>query len=209
MKINRNIKLKKMRIAIDLNDVIRDYSRNFVKYFKKGINHSFNEDNVEFYTNEMQILLPFSNDEQYRRFVYEDYPFELFGKCPTVDRNLPRDLNDWVEFKLPDEDIEVIFVSPMESDLTIQSSYSFLAKIGSRVREVYFPVDSSTVWDKCDVLITANPLFFNNKKEGKTIIKINKEYNKNYSSNMAYESLLDIINDKDFVNKLLDERKHD
>ena len=33
-----------MVIAIDLNDVIRDYSRNFVKYFKKGINHSFNED---------------------------------------------------------------------------------------------------------------------------------------------------------------------
>ena len=77
----------------------------------------------------MEILLPFSSSEQYRRFVYEDYPFELYGKCPIVDKNLGRDLNEWLEFELPDEDIEVMFVSPMECDLTIQSTYSFLAKI--------------------------------------------------------------------------------
>lgn len=66
-----------MKLAIDLNDVIRDYSRNFVKYFKKGINHAFDEETIEFYTNDMEVLLPFSSKEQYRRFVYEDYPFEL------------------------------------------------------------------------------------------------------------------------------------
>lgn len=191
-----------MKIAIDLNDVIRDYSRNFVKYFKKGINHAFNEDDVDFYTNNMQVLLPFTSDEQYRRFVYEDYPFELYGKCPMVDKNLGRDLNEWIEFELPDEDIEVMFVSPMECDLTIQSTYSFLAKIGSRVRETYFPVDSSTVWDKCDVLITANPRFFENKKSGKKIVKINKDYNKECVSDMEYNSLIDVIEDKEFVNKI-------
>lgn len=191
-----------MKIAIDLNDVVRDYSRNFVKYFKKGINHAFNEEEVEFYTNEMRILLPFQSDEQYRRFVYEDYAFELYSKCPPVEKNLPRDLNEWVEFDLLDEDIEVMFVSPMESDLTIQSTYSFLAKIGSRVREVFFPIDSSTVWDKCDVLITANPRFFNTKKDEKKIIKINKEYNKECISDLDYNSLYDLINDKDFVTKI-------
>jgi hypothetical protein len=191
-----------MKIAIDLNDVVRDYSRNFVKYFKKGINHAFNEEEVEFYTNEMRILLPFQSDEQYRRFVYEDYAFELYSKCPPVEKNLPRDLNEWIEFDLLDEDIEVMFVSPMESDLTIQSTYSFLAKIGSRVREVFFPIDSSTVWDKCDVLITANPRFFNTKKDEKKIIKINKEYNKECISDLDYNSLYDLINDKDFVTKI-------
>ena len=191
-----------MKLAIDLNDVIRDYSRNFVKYFKKGINHSFKEDEVEFYTNDMQMLLPFQSDEQYRRFVYEDYPFELYAKCPTVEKNLPRDFNDWVEFDLLDEDIEVMIVSPMESDLTIQSTYSFLAKTGSRVREVYFPIDSATVWDKCDVLITANPRFFANKKDDKKIIKINKDYNTELEGDFNYDSLMDIINDKEFIEKI-------
>ena len=191
-----------MKIAIDLNDVIRDYSRNFVKYFKKGINHAFDEDDVEFYTNDMRILLPFNSEEQYRRFVYEDYPFELYGKCPIVEKNLARDLNEWIEFELPDEDIEVIFVSPMECDLTIQSTFSFLAKIGSRVREVYFPIDSATVWDKCDVLITANPRFFNSKKDGKKIIKINKDYNKECVAEHDYDSLMDVIQDKNFVSKI-------
>lgn len=191
-----------MKLAIDLNDVIRDYSRNFVKYFKKGINHAFNEDDVEFYTNDMQTLLPFSSDEQYRRFVYEDYPFELYGKCPIVDKNLARDLNEWLEFTLSDEDIDVMFVSPMECDLTIQSTYAFLAKIGSRVREVYFPIDSSTVWDKCDVLITANPRFFANKKDDKKIIKINKEYNKECIGFFEYNSLDEVIKDKEFIEKI-------
>lgn len=194
-----------MRIAIDLNDVIRDYSRNFVKYFKKGINHSFNEDEITFYTNDMGVLLPFTSKEQYRRFVYEDYPFELYSKCPVVDKNLARDLNEWIEFTLPDDDIDTIFVSPMECDLTIQSTYSFLAKIGSRVREVYFPIDSSTVWDKCDVLITANPRFFTNKKEGKKIIKINKDYNKDCVADLTYNSLLEVIQDEKFVTKIQDE----
>lgn len=194
-----------MKLAIDLNDVIRDYSRNFVKYFKKGINHAFNEEDIEFYTNDMQALLPFKSDEQYRRFVYEDYPFELYGKCPTVDKNLARDLNKWLEFTLPNEDIEVMFVSPMECDLTIQSTYSFLAKIGSRVREVYFPIDSSTVWDKCDALITANPRFFNNKTENKTIIKINKEYNRDYTGDLEYDSLDEIIKDNNFIERLNNE----
>ena len=189
-----------MKIAIDLNDVIRDYSRNFVKYFKKGINNSVDEDNLEFYTNDLEVLLPFVSKEQYRRFVYEDYPYELYGKCPAVESNLPRELNNWIEITLLDGDIEVIFVSPMESDLTIQSSYAFLARIGSRVREVYFPIDSSTVLDKCDYLITANPRFFgvNDNK----IIKINKEYNTDYDIKLSYDSLMDIINDKEFVDKI-------
>lgn len=191
-----------MKIAIDLNDVVRDYSRNFVKYFKKGINHAFEEDDVDFYTNDMQILLPFNSEEQYRRFVYEDYPFELYGKCPIVDKNLGRDLNEWIEFEMPDEDNEIMFVSPMECDLTIQSTFSFLAKIGSRIREVYFPVDSSTVWDKCDILITANPRFFANKKDGKKIVKINKDYNKECVADIEYDSLMDVIQDKNFINKI-------
>lgn len=191
-----------MKIAIDLNDVVRDYSRNFVKYFKKGINHAFEEDDVDFYTNDMQILLPFNSEEQYRRFVYEDYPFELYGKCPIVDKNLGRDLNEWIEFEMPDEDNEIMFVSPMECDLTIQSTFSFLAKIGSRIREVYFPVDSSTVWDKCDILITANPRFFANKKDGKKIVKINKDYNKECVADIEYDSLMEVIQDKNFINKI-------
>lgn len=191
-----------MKIAIDLNDVIRDYSRNFITYFKKGINHGFDEDEVEFYTNDMMLLLPFTSKEQYRRFVYEDYPFELYSKCPPVERNLPRDLNSWIEFDMADNDIEVIFVSPMECDLTIQCTYSFLAKIGSRVREVYFPIDSSSVWEKCDVLITADPRFLDNQKEGKYVVKINKTYNKDCACDIAYDSLMEVINDNYFIKNI-------
>lgn len=58
------------------------------------------------------------------------------------------------------------------------------------------------MWDKCDVLITANPRFFANKRDGKIIVKVNKEYNKECDANFSYDSLADIINDKEFVNKV-------
>ena len=80
--------------------------------------------------------------------------------------------------------------------------FSFLAKIGSRVREVYFPVDSATVWDKCDLLITANPRFFANKKDGKIIVKINKDYNKECTADFEYDTLAEIIQDKQFIEKI-------
>ena len=67
-----------MKIAIDLNDVVRDFSNNFLKYYCEGYDHTFNPNGFEFWTNDMKTLFPFKNDRAYHRFIYDDFAFELY-----------------------------------------------------------------------------------------------------------------------------------
>jgi hypothetical protein len=155
----------------------------------------------------MDKLFPFSSKVEYNRFVYQDYPFELFGSCEPTSREVSANLTNWVR-NLKDidteEPIDVIIVSTMEYDLSIQSTYFFLSKLGCKVRETYFPTDSLTIWDKCDILITANPKLLNNKPTDKISIKINTEYNKDCQSDYAFQTLEGFLNNEENILKLLE-----
>lgn len=196
-----------MKIAIDLNDVIRDYSNNFIKYYIEGYNHTFDLDDFEMWSNKMDAVFPFSSKNSYNNFVYNDFAFELFGKCGTCSRNLEAELNNWAEIELKKldtkEEIELMFVSAMEYGLSIGNTYFFLSKLGTKVREVYFPKDSATIWDRCDVLITANPDLLDIKPEGKISIKINTEYNTESSADYKYNSFSSFLSDIENVKKIL------
>ena len=194
-----------MKIAIDLNDVVRDFSNNFLKYYCESYDHTFNPDGFEFWTNDMRILFPFKTDNAYNRFVYDDFSFELFGKCETCGRSLTTDLSVWlrdIENIETDEKIEVMFVSTMEYGASIGYSYFFISKLGTDVREVYFPKYSLDVWDRCDVLITANPQLLNNKPEGKKSVKIKTEYNNECDGDFEYRSLSKFCQDVNNTEKL-------
>ena len=196
-----------MKIAIDLNDVVRDFSNNFLKYYCEGYDHTFNPNGFEFWTNDMKTLFPFKNDRAYHRFIYDDFAFELYGKCETCGRNLTKDLAVWVneiQNIETDEEIEVLFVSPMEYGASIGYSYFFISKLGPDIRKVYFPKDSMKVWDECDVLITANQDFLSNKPEGKKTIKIKADYNTENEADYTFSSLSKFLTDIHNTEKLLD-----
>jgi hypothetical protein len=196
-----------MKIAIDLNDVVRDFSNNFVRYYIEGYDRNFDLSNFEFWTNDLTALLPFKSQASYHNFVYNTYAFELFGKCSTCSRGLEHTLNDWTEKTIKDldidEEIEVMFVSTMEYGTSIGNTYFFISKLGTKVREVFFPTDSFEIWDKCDVLITANPKLLESKPEGKTSIKIITEYNKECVSDVSYHSLENFLNNEENIIKLI------
>lgn len=197
-----------MKIAIDLNDVVRDFTYNFLLYYVKGYNHQFDPENFIETTNDMELALPFKTTRAYQKFVYEDYPFELFGKCPTCAKKLTEQLNKWTEQTLKDVDtdepIEVMFVSTMEYGASIGNTYFFLSKLGTKIREIYLPQDSSTIWDRCDVLITANPKLLNSKPENKVTIKINKDYNAECQADYSYETFSLFLTDEGIIEKLLE-----
>ena len=196
-----------MRIAIDINDVVRDFSNNFVRYYIEGYDHEFDLTDFEFWSNDMQAVFPFKSKQSYFNFVYNDFAFELYGRCGTCTKNLPSELNDWTEKTLKDldidDEIEVLFVSPMEYGLSIGNTYFFLSKLGTKVREVYLPNDSSTIWDKCDVLITANPKLLETKPEGKTTIKIKMDYNKECEADYTYKDLSTFLEDKNTLEEII------
>ena len=151
--------------------------------------------------------LKFESKYEKNNFLYIDYPFEIFGACPAMEKNLPRDINNWLAEieNMEDEDIRIVFYSLDEVALTIQSSYFFLSKIGSRVRKVIFPTKLEEVWDECDAVITARNEFFEKEKpEGKKIVLINREFNEEHKdeADLNYNSLSDIITDNNFFKKV-------
>jgi hypothetical protein len=210
-----------MKIAIDLNDVLRDFSNNFVRYYLEGYNHEFDLTDFEFWTYRMDNLLPFQSNNSYYNFIYNDYAFELFGKCPVCERGLETKLEVWTEKIIKDfdinedfnrdEEIEVMFVSPLEYGPSIGNTYFFLSKLGTKIGESYFPDNMLKIWDKCDVLITANTDLLNSKPSDKITVKISREYNKDSEADFEYRDFSTFAAEKEnteiIVKKYLGDEK--
>ena len=186
-----------MKIAIDINDVLRDFTTQFKNYYIKGIDPSFEIEDKDINSFDLSEVFPFKDKNAYHMFRYIDYAFELYGRAEAMDKMLPYRFNDWTQKTLRNLDKEnipeIMLVSPFEIGKSIQSTYSFLSKISSSVREVYFPIDSYTIWDRCDILITANPNLIENVPEGKIVIKIDTPYNKSVECKYSFKSMMDVI----------------
>lgn len=196
-----------MKIAIDINDVVRDYTNQFIKCYNKIVDPSFEITEEEVTDFDFFNIFPFTDGsgnkdkELYYKFKYEDAAYDLFGRAEVTEKRVPSEMILWLQNTLrnfeEDKIPEVMFVSPFEMNLSIQSTLSFLARIGNRVREIYFPTDSSKIWDRCDLLITANPNLINSVPKGKTVFKISTPYNKEAKAKYCYDNIIDVIHDKD------------
>ena len=186
-----------MTIAIDINDVIRDNMFQFRYIYQKYVDSTFEIDLNDIDTYNMLDHYPFEDESELNQFKYLDYPFELYGRAEACDKRLPFALNDYLEKTLKDLDEvpNVILFSPFEIGLTIQSTFSFLSARTIRAREIYFPIDSMTIYDRADVVITAQPSLIENCPENKTVIKVTKPYNKEIETKYSFDSMMDIIND--------------
>ena len=196
-----------MRIAIDINDVLRDYTRQFANMYKKVINPSFDISYEEIDDFNFLNIFPFLDEDGnadamlFNKFKYEDCSFEIYGRAEAMDRMLPSEFNLWTQNTMrnfdDDKIPEIILFSPFEMNLSIQSTLSFLARFGVRVREIVFPIDSVKMWDKCDIMITANPNLLNAKPKDKISFKVNAPYNKEAKGDYEFNSMSEIIQDKD------------
>lgn len=193
-----------IKIAIDLNDVIRDYTNNFVRTYLLNYNREFDTTDLVFWTNDMQSLLPFKTERAYERFTYEDFSYDLFGKCDTCSRKTTTDINTFLEYvNNLEEEVEVILFSPMEIGPTIGYTLFFLSKLGCNIREIYFPKNSLTIWDKSDIVITANPYILENKPEDKISVKINFDYNREVNADYSFTDFSAFVKDENNINKII------
>ena len=193
-----------MKICLTLDDVIRAKSKQFGKIYKKafGVDDKFLESR-DFSTNDLCQVFEFESREKYNEFLYKDYPFEIFAEALPMERMLDKNFNLWT-LKVCDEneDVDFMLSNPFEFNASIGFTCFFLSQIATRIREFYFPSDSSKIWERCDVLITADPKLLKEKPAGKVSIKIDAPYNKEIDADITYESLSKLISDEEFMNKV-------
>jgi hypothetical protein len=198
-----------IKVAIELNSVVRNINKQILKYYNKDIdNTAYSLDEVDELDNPFK-LAKFETLKDRNTFLYIDYPYEIYGCAKAMHKDLPRDLNNWLAelTNYEEDDIEISFYSLNEEAITIQSSYFFLSKIGTRVRKVFFPKNVSEVTDYFDVIIASStPSVESANEKGKPVILITNPTNEDYKDKVSYtyESLMELIHDEEITNKIFE-----
>lgn len=196
-------------IGIELNHVIRNINKQIIKYYSKEFDPSCDIDEIDENQDVFKTYAKFENKHDKLKFLFIDFPFEIFGCAKTPTKKLDVKITTWLNdiSNIEDEDIRIVFYSLNEEALTIQSTFFFLSKIGTRVRKVFFPKSIEEVWDECDVVITARDEFFEKEiPNGKKVILIERPFNDNLKDKafLSYKNLEDIINEEDFFKKIIE-----
>ena len=186
-------------IGIELNDVLRDYTGQFLYVFKKFIDPTCELSKDDIKSPDYSEALPFKTRGEYETFRYTDYPYEIHARADECSKGLDTKMNLWLNRDLsnllPEYVPEVIYYSALESNLTIQSTLAYLAAHICRVREILFPQDSTKIWDRCDIVITANPTVLKAKPEGKISVKISTPYNEKCEADYTFDEMESVIDD--------------
>jgi hypothetical protein len=203
-------KYKMIKVAIDINDVIRAFTNQYALYYYKScINLSFNINNLVYKDNDIYSPFCFENDKQKESFQYIDYVFEIYGSAKCIDKNIPGVFNIWkndIEDLDPDEEIDLTIIGCDENELSIQATLFFLSKNCTRVRNIKFPKSVEDIWKEFDIVITADPRIIKKIPKNKNAILIRTKYNnlcKKNNNIIFYDSILDFFEDKKTWYKLL------
>lgn len=202
----------KYRVAIELNGVVRDINRQILKYYQKAIDPSFDHEEIDSKDNPFKYC-KFDSKRAKNEFMYIDYPYELYGCANPTEQNLPTQINNFLAelTNYEDDEIDIMYFSMDEEALTIQSSFFFLSKIGTRVRTVMFPKSIEEIDANSDIVVASSRSVIESLPEDKFKVLIKEESNMGLEKicNLSYETLSDMLSDKEIISKLCFMRKNE
>jgi hypothetical protein len=213
-----------MRIAIDVNGVLRDTIGKFKQLYEKHLIENpqneyqtyliDSEGNTELDTLptpfEYKILSPvtsldlkqhfaFQNEEEYYSFMYEEYCMELFGHTPSTEMTTFVDLNEIYKDLRNMWDFSII---SDEIGKSKPATLFFLSKFGCELEKVtfYSNFTINSIWNEFDVLLTANPNLLLNHPKDKILIKFETDYNTDIKQENSIKELKEL---KSILEKIL------
>jgi hypothetical protein len=178
-----------MRIAIELNGVLRDTLKKIQEQYEKWyIENPFKEEEVEESDFEYKVIsdltslkikehLTFKDENDLYDFLYKEHTMEIFGHAGSVEVSSMMDFND---FYLDIRDEHDVLIVSDEIGKSKPASLFFISKFGCLVETVKFYSESTinSMWDSIDVLLTANPKLLLDHPQSKVVIKYDTSYNK-------------------------------
>ena len=199
-----------MKIAISINEVLRDFIGQFIYTYEKYIVPELEKDGKKYSEIEIEDVTNFNLIDHFEfedinklnTFLYKEAPLEIFGHADLMSDGLMIHLNRFLMDIKDDEEHEIELVS-REVDKSIPSTFFFLSKTACQVDKIRFVKNNEDEWGDADVLITANPIALSKKQNGKMSIKVKTSYNKDVDSDYEINSILEFINDENFRDKIL------
>jgi len=216
-----------MRIAFDINDVLRNTFFKSEQLYRKyylsdetddSLSKSKYDDKKEEWVKveelqdefKYELDLPikslnlidhfkFPTNQDLFDFFYVDFAMEIFGNSPTTSNDSFKVLNNF--YKEYRDNHEILIISD-EIEKSKPASLFFLAKNGCLVEKIKFfsTVTINSLWEECDIIITANPEIIKNAPDGFTILKYITSYNKDI---MCEHNISDITELFDMIKKII------
>ena len=207
-----------MRIAIDVNGVLRDTIGKITQLYEKHLVNAFEDELPENETyqmdesgnTELEVLKPFKyqvlsevtslelrnhfafqSDEELYDFMYREFPMQIFGHAGSTEMSSMNDLN---EFYLDIRDSHDLLIVSDEIGKSKPATLFFLSKFGCLLEKIKFFSNSTinSLWDELDILLTANPDLLLNYPKNKIIIKFETSYNKEIKSDLTISSIKEL-----------------
>jgi len=215
-----------MKIAIDLNGVIRDiflkseqvYTKYFLEEGSNEINSYYDSEKEEWVSKlngddfEYGLNLPvtsmnliehfkFKNNEELYDFFYVDFPMQIFGHAPSISANTFNILND-LYIDLRDKN-ELTIISD-EIGKSKPATLFFLSKYGCLIENInfYSKITIEKVYDNFDIIVTSNPDLLLLDSEYKKIIKVKTTYNSEFKSEYEINDISELQTVLNTINKI-------
>jgi hypothetical protein len=189
-----------MRIAVELNGVLRDTLKKIQQEYEKWyLDNPFKEDEEKL---EYEVLsdlttldianhLKFKDKNELYDFLYKEHTMEIFGHAGSVESSGMMDFN---EFYLDMRDNHDILIVSDEIGKSKPASLFFISKFGCLVETVKFYSESTinSLWGSVDILLTANPNLLLNHPENVKVIKFNTTYNTEIKTEHSISSIKEL-----------------
>jgi hypothetical protein len=190
-----------MRVAIEINGVLRDTVKKIEQVYEKFyIENPLNEERDFEYGKisditslKIQEHLKFKDDDEVYDFLYTEHCMEIFGHAPSTEYSSFNDLQDfYVDHR---EKHDILLISD-EIGRSKPATLFFLSKFGCQIEKIVFysQVTLNSVWNEIDLLLTANPDLLLNHPQGKKVIKYNTNYNTDINDIPNINTLKDLKN---------------
>ena len=190
-----------MKIAIEINGVLRDTTKKIEQVYEKfyienilNEKRDFEYEKISDITSlKIQNHLKFKDDDELYDFLYTEHCMEIFGHASSTEYSTFIDLNDfYVDMR---DNHEILLISD-EIGKSKPATLFFLSKFGCQIEKIVFysQFTLQTVWNEIDLLLTANPDLLLNHPTDKKIIKYNTDYNTNITDLPNIDNIKELKN---------------
>lgn len=190
-----------MEIFVSIDGVLRNTIQKFDYHYK---DYFLNTESTENETFEYKVKTKplsfqkiidsysFQSVDEFNKFLYFDFPIEIFGHAGLSYNQAATDLNKLI-VEHPNSRFTLVGLN--EKGKQIHSLF-FISKNGIMMDQVIFSNDLEieNLWKKCDVWITENFEIIDKCPTNKKVIKFNTYYNNHYKINLEIGKLSEINN---------------
>jgi hypothetical protein len=188
-----------MEVFVSIDGVLRNTLQKFDYHYKDYFLNTESELEESF---EYGVTEPILNDnvlssykfqsyDEFVKFLYFDYPIEIFGHAGLSYNQASTELNSLI-FENPD--IKFTLVGLTEKGKAKPSSLFFLSRNGVICDNITFAKeeDIKNLWKKCDLWVTDDKRVIDNCPSNKRVIKFKTSFNNHFTNQLEINKLSEI-----------------